>query len=67
MTDHEERKANRVKYPWFAYFQYGWHTMTYLSDAEVEEAKKFYHLHKTGEAWECSGRQPIIILPRGDK
>lgn len=60
----KERKDNPNKYPWFAYYQYGFHHMTYLSDKEVEENVKFYHLSKIGENWVRYGRQPITIMPR---
>lgn len=60
----KERKDNPDKYPWFAYHQYGFHHMTYLSDKEVEENVKFYHLSKIGENWVRYGRQPIMIMPR---
>ena len=64
MKDYDERHDNPDKYPWFAYFRYGWHTMTYLTDEEVKQAIRFYHLYKNGCKWERGGRQPITIMPR---
>lgn len=64
----KERKDNPNTYPYFAYFQFGFHRMTYLSEEEVKDAVKFYHLksdYKGG--YFRYGRQPITILPRNDK
>lgn len=61
----KERRDNPGKYPYFAYFQFGFHRMAYMSEDEVKEAIKFYHLkdnYKGG--WFRLGRQPIDILPR---
>ena len=52
------------EYPWFVYFQYGWHNMTYMTDEEVKDAVKFYHLHGDENGYHRLGRQPIFILPR---
>lgn len=60
------KKDHPEEYPWFAYFQYGWHNMTYMTDAEVDDAVKFYRLHSDGNGgYERFGRQPIVIMPRG--
>lgn len=61
----QKRHDNPDKYPYFAYFQFGFHNMTYLSEEEVKEAVKFYHLksdYKGG--YFRYGRQPITILLR---
>ena len=60
-----ERRENPDKYPYFAYFAFGFHRMTYMTEEEVKEAVKFYHLksdYKGG--YFRRGRQPIDILPR---
>ena len=62
------RKDHPEEYPWFVYFQFGWHNMTYMSDAEVEEAVKFYkgmfesHDDKGNKTWKRFGRQPIYMV-----
>ena len=61
----KERKDNPDKYLYFAYHQYGFHRMTYITEEELKEAIKFYHLksdYKGG--YFRNGRQPITILPR---
>jgi hypothetical protein len=61
----KERRDNLDKYPYFAYFQFVFHNVTYLSEEEVKKAVKFYHLksdYKGG--YFRYGRQPITILPR---
>lgn len=64
----KERKDNPDKYPYFAYYQFGFHRMTYITEEELKEAIEFYHLKS-----DCNGgyfrygRQPITILPRSDK
>lgn len=61
----KERKDNPKKYPYFAYFQFGFHRMTYMSEDEVKDAIKFYHLNDDCKGgWFRVGRQPIFILPR---
>lgn len=61
----KERKDNPKKYPYFAYFQFGFHRMTYMSEDEVKDAIKFYHLNDNYKGgWFRYGRQPIFILPR---
>ena len=61
----KERKDNPKKYPYFAYFQFGFHRMTYMSEDEVKDAIKFYHLNDNYKGgWFRDGRQPIFILPR---
>lgn len=61
----KERKDNPDKYPWFAYYQYGFHRMTYLTDEEVTEEVKFYKLKSDGKGgYFRYGRQPIMIMPR---
>ena len=61
----KERKDNPDKYPYFAYFQFGFHRMTYMTEDEAKEAVKFYHLKSDfkGGYFRC-GRQPINIMPR---
>lgn len=64
----KERRDNPDKYPYFAYFQFGFHNMTYLSEEEVKEAVKFYHLksdYKGG--YFRYGRQPITIMKRSEE
>ena len=61
----KERADNPKEYPFWAYFQFGFHRMTYMTEAEVEDAVKFYHLkpdYKGG--YFRYGRQPITIIPR---
>ena len=60
------KKDHPEEYPWFVYFQFGWHNMTYMTDAEAEEAVQFYRLWKTENGWMRSGRQPIYITRRKD-
>lgn len=67
-AEQEERKNNPDKYPYFAYFQFGFHRMTYMTESEVEDAVKFYHLksdYKGG--YFRYGRQPITIIPRKEQ
>lgn len=53
------------EYPWFVYYQFGWHNMTYLTDAEKEDAIKFYRLYGNDQSgWQRVGRQPIFITRR---
>lgn len=53
------------EYPWFVYYQFGWHTMTYMTDEEKEQAVKFYHLLGSDEkGYQKFGRQPIFITRR---
>jgi len=64
------RKDHPEEYPWFAYFQFGFHNMTYLSDEEVQDAVKFYRLYETHsedgkKEYIRYGRQPITIIERG--
>lgn len=67
------RKNHPEEYPWFVYFQFGWHNMTYMTDAEVEEAVKFYRGmikskdEKGHDKWVRYGRQPIFITWNGDR
>lgn len=64
----KERKDHPGKYPYFAYFQFGFHRMTYMTDEEVKEAVKFYHLKSDCKGgYFRYGRQPITIFPRNDK
>ncbi len=63
--DQQFRKDNPDKFPYFAYFQFGFHNMTYCSEDELQEYIKFYKLKKIGDKWERFGRQPITIMPRG--
>jgi hypothetical protein len=64
-TKEKERKDNLDKYPYFAYFQFGFHRMTYMSEDEVKEAVKFYHLKSDFRGgYFRGGRQPIDIMPR---
>ena len=61
----KERHDNPDKYPYVAYFSFGFHRMTYFSEEEVKEAVKLYHLksdYKGG--YFRYGWQPITILPR---
>ena len=63
----QERRDKPNQYPYFAYFQFGFHRMTFMTEEEVKDAVKFYHLksdYKGG--YFRYGRQPITILPRND-
>ncbi len=63
--DQEYRERHPKEYPWFAYYQYGFHRMTYLTDEEVAEEVKFYKLKSDGKGgYFRFGRQPITIMPR---
>ena len=58
-SDHPE------EYPWFIYYQFGWHNMTYITDAEKDQAVKYYHLYGSDEnGYYRYGRQPIFINRR---
>ena len=64
-AEQKERENNPDKYPFFAYFQFGFHRMSYMTKEEVEDAVKFYHLKSNCEGgYFRPGRQPIDILPR---
>lgn len=64
----KERKNNPDKYPYFAYFQFGFHRMTYITKEELKEAIRFYRLKSDCKGgYFRYGRQPITILPRNDK
>ena len=59
------RRDHPDEYPWFAYFQFGFHRMTYLSDAEKDEDVEFYHLRDMHDgSFARYGRQPITITRR---
>lgn len=62
----EKYKSDHPKeYPWFIYYQFGWHNMTYITDAEKDQAVKFYHLYGSDEkGYYRYGRQPIFITRR---
>ena len=75
-ADYEAKKAYRRKhpeiYPWFVYYCYGWHEMTYLSDEEKDRTVKFYRLweDKTDDGkteYHRGGRQPIYIVECRDR
>lgn len=65
----EEYKRNHpAEYPYWAYFQFGYHRMTYMTESEVKDAVKFYHLkpdYKGG--YFRYGRQPITIMLRKEQ
>ena len=67
-AEHEEKerykKEHPTEYPWFIYYQFGFHNMTYLTDEEAQEAIRFYRLHKSGDSYKRSGRQPILLMRR---
>lgn len=53
------------EFPWFVYFQFGWHNMTYLTDREKDDAVKFYKLYgDDAHGYQRHGRQPIFITRR---
>ena len=59
------KKDHPEEYPWFVYFQFGWHNMTYMTDAEKDDAVRFYRLYGSDEkGWKRIGRQPIFITRR---
>lgn len=62
--DRKYREEHEDLFPWFGYFQFGFHNMNYYSEEEVQEMVKFYHLKKIGDRYERYGRQPITIMPR---
>lgn len=63
--EQEERRNNPDKYPYFAYYQFGFHRMAYLTEEEVREEVKFYHLKYNGKnSYFRFGRQPITISKR---
>lgn len=66
------KKDHPEEYPWFAYFCYGWHHQTYLSDAEKDDAVQFYRLweYRTDDGkvgYQRAGRQPIYIVDSRDR
>lgn len=63
-ADQKYRQEHTELFPYFAYFQFGWHNMRYISEEELTEFIKFYHLKKIGDRWERYGRQPITIMKR---
>ena len=71
-AEKEYRATHPKEYPWWIYYQFGWHNMDYMTDEQKDEAVKFYRLfeHK-GEnghpAYERIGRQPIFIRWCGDR
>lgn len=48
MAEHEAKEKYKEmhpeEYPWFAYFRFGLHNITYLTDEETKTAVNFYHL-----------------------
>lgn len=67
-ADQKKRRDNPDKYPYFAYYQFGFHRMTYLTEEEVKADVKFYKLkpdYKGG--YFRYGRQPITITLRKEK
>lgn len=59
------KKEHPEEYPYFVYFQFGWHNMTYMTKEEVEDAVKFYKLYPDGKGgYMRVGRQPIFITKR---
>ena len=68
-AEYEEKERYKAEHPkeytYFVYFQFGWHTMTYMTKEEVEEAVKFYKLYPDGKGgYRRFGRQPIFITKR---
>lgn len=64
-TEQKKRRDNPNAYPYFAYFQFGFHRMTYMTEKEVKDAVKFYRLKSDyNGGYFRLGRQPINILPR---
>ena len=61
------KKEHPEEYPYFVYFQFGWHNMTYMTKEEVEDAVKFYKLYPDGKGgYMRVGRQPIFITKRNE-
>lgn len=59
------KKDHPSEYPYFVYFQFGFHNMTYMTEKEVKDAVKFYRLYSDGKGgYFRYGRQPITIMPR---
>jgi hypothetical protein len=63
------KKEHPEEYPWWAYFQYGWHNITHLTDEEMREVVEFYHLieghtEDGRRKFFRFGRQPITIIRR---
>lgn len=72
MAEKEYRRTHPEEYPWWVYYQFGWHNMDYMTDEQKDEAVKFYKLfeHKDNEgnpSYERYGRQPIFIRWCGDR
>lgn len=63
------KREHPQEYPWFVYFCFGWHSMTYMTDAEKDRTVKKYRLYeeKTDRGktmYSRGGRQPIYIVNR---
>lgn len=64
-AEEKYRHDHPEEYPWFVYYQFGWHTMTYLTDHEKDQAVRFYHLYGTDKkGYSRYGRSPIFIMHR---
>ena len=62
------RRNHPNEYPYFVYFQFGWHRMDFITEEEKDECVKFYKLYSYGEGGWCRvGRQPIFITDARDR
>ena len=65
-AEEKYRKDHPELFPWFVYFQFGWHNMTNVNDEELADILEFYKgLYSDGKGGYCRyGRQPIFITRR---
>lgn len=64
-TQQQYKKDHPDEYPYFCYFQFGFHGMTWITEEELKEFIYFYHLKPDGKGgYFRRGIQPITILPR---
>lgn len=67
LAEKEYMKTHPEEYPYFVYYAFGFHNITYCTEDELKELVKVYRLTKIGEQWMRFGRQPITIMPRKEK
>ena len=64
LAEKEYMKTHPGEYPYIIYYAFGFHNMTYCTEAELKDLVKAYHLIKIGDQWQRFGRQPITIMRR---